>query len=40
MSKEENMMLKKRTEERKEISQAKATYWKWYREDGKVKRTG
>ena len=29
-----------RTEERIEISQAKANYWKWYREGGKEKRTG
>ena len=34
------MRIKRRTEERIEISQAKANYWKWYREGGKDKRTG
>ena len=39
LSKEENMRLKKRTEEIMEISQAKANYWKWHQEDGRAKRT-
>ena len=33
LSKEENLRLKMRTEERIE-------FWKWYREDGRVQRTG
>ena len=32
LNKEENMRIKRRTEERIEISQAKANNWKWYRE--------
>ena len=34
MSKEERKRLKTRTEERIEIAQAKANYWKWYRGGG------
>ena len=40
LNKEENMRLKSRTEERIEIAQATANYWKWYREDGRIERTG
>ena len=28
--------MKKRTEERLELSQAKANYWKWHRGDGRA----
>ena len=29
----------KRTDERLELSQAKANYWKWHRGDGRAERT-
>ena len=35
LNKEENMRIKKRTEERLELAQAKANYWKWYRGGGR-----
>ena len=36
LNKEENSRLKKRTEERLELSQAKANYWKWHRGEGRA----
>ena len=35
LDKEENMRLKKRTEERLELAQAKTNYLRWYRKGGK-----
>ena len=40
LNKEENMRLKRRTEERLELAQAKANYWRWYRGDGRAEKTG
>ena len=38
LNKEENNRLKKRTEERLELPQAKANYWKWQRGDGRAEK--
>ena len=35
LNKEESMRLKRRTEERLELAQAKTNYWRWYSERGK-----
>ena len=40
LSKKESRRLKARTEERIEIAQEKANYWKWYREGGREERKG
>ena len=37
LSKEENKRLKKRTEDKIELAQAKSNYWKWYRGEGRGK---
>jgi hypothetical protein len=36
LNKEANSRLKKRTEGRLELSQAKANYWKWHRGEGRA----
>ena len=38
LSQEESKRLKTRTEERIEIAQAKANYWKWYRGGGEKRK--
>ena len=40
LNKEENMRLKKRTEERIEPAQARVNYWKWYRGEGRAEMAG
>ena len=38
LNKEEHQRIKKRTEEKIELAQAKSNYWKWHRGEGRGKR--
>jgi hypothetical protein len=40
LSKDENKRLKKRTEDKIELAQAKSNYWKWYRGEGREEDRG